>query len=38
MFGTQVRFCRSDTEMSSNGEITSGPFGFNKYLRWCAKY
>ena len=23
--------------MSSNGEITSIPFGFNKYLRWCAK-
>ena len=24
--------------MSSNGEITSSPFGFNKYLRQCAKY
>ena len=23
--------------MSSNGEITSSAFGFNKYLRWCAK-
>ena len=23
--------------MSSNGEITSIPFGFNKYLRRCAK-
>ena len=24
--------------MSSNGEITSSPFGFNKYVRRCAKY
>ena len=24
--------------MSSNGEITSIPFGSNKYLRRCAKY
>ena len=25
-------------KLSSNGVISSIPFGFNRYLRWCAKY